>query len=116
MLIRAARAKYPAPDQEKEPAMPKVEFRDERCKGCLLCTVVCPKNIISQSGRFNQQGYKVAEIPKDKTADCTGCASCARVCPDFAIRVFVEAKPAKAAKPAAPAKKTSAKPAAKKAK
>jgi 2-oxoglutarate ferredoxin oxidoreductase subunit delta len=84
--------------------MPRVVFREERCKGCLLCTVVCPKNIIVGSGRFNAQGYKVAEIPADKAPDCTGCASCAKICPDFAIRVFVEDKPAKGAAKAAPAK------------
>lgn len=75
--------------------MPRVVFRDERCKGCLLCTTVCPKSIIIQSGRFNQQGYKVAEVPAQSMQECTGCASCARICPDFAIRVFVEEKPAK---------------------
>ncbi len=68
--------------------MSRVEFIDERCKGCLLCTTVCPVGIIVQSNRFNQQGYKVAEVPAEDMEKCTGCTSCAMICPDYAIRVF----------------------------
>jgi len=87
--------------------MPRVQFREERCKGCLLCTTVCPKGIIVQAGRINAQGYKVAEIAAEDMASCTGCASCARICPDFAIQVFKaeEVKPA-AAKKAKPKTKS----------
>ncbi len=68
--------------------MSRVVFLDDRCKGCLLCTTVCPKGIIRQSSRFNRQGYKVAEVPEESMQDCTGCASCALICPDVAIRVM----------------------------
>ena len=68
--------------------MSRVEFIDERCKGCLLCTTVCPVTIIAMSERFNQQGYKVAEVPEADMEKCTGCASCAMICPDNAIRVY----------------------------
>ncbi len=78
--------------------MARVEFIDERCKGCLLCTTVCPVDIIVQSSRFNQQGYKVAEVPTADMEKCTGCTACAMICPDFAIRVFKTPK-AKARKP-----------------
>ena len=66
--------------------MSRIVIQEDRCKGCLLCTTVCPKEIIIQSERFNQQGYKVAEVTDmDK---CTACASCAKICPDYAIVVY----------------------------
>ncbi|NCC24334.1 MAG: 4Fe-4S dicluster domain-containing protein [Deltaproteobacteria bacterium] len=68
--------------------MSRAVFREERCKGCLLCTLVCPVEIIRQSDRFNKQGYKVAEIPDDKAEACKGCGFCAEICPDFAITVY----------------------------
>ncbi|CAM2061728.1 2-oxoglutarate ferredoxin oxidoreductase subunit delta [Desulfovibrionales bacterium] len=72
--------------------MPRVTFLDERCKGCLLCATVCKPDIITQSTRINQKGYKVAEVVGEAMTRCTGCASCAMICPDFAIRVFKEIK------------------------
>lgn len=73
--------------------MSRIEVREDRCKGCLLCTTVCPVEIITQSGRFNAQGYKVIEV-RDMD-ECTGCASCARMCPDMCITVYKTAKAAK---------------------
>jgi len=72
----------------------RVEFREDRCKGCLLCTEVCPTGIIQQSSRFNQKGYKVTEIAPDMMSECKGCAFCAMMCPDYAINVYTT-KPAK---------------------
>ena len=68
--------------------MSRITVLEDRCKGCLLCTTVCPKEIIVQSDRFNQQGYKVAEVPEKDMDQCTGCASCAMICPDVAIKVY----------------------------
>jgi 2-oxoglutarate ferredoxin oxidoreductase subunit delta len=31
--------------------MSRITFIEERCKGCLLCASVCPKQIIRQSAR-----------------------------------------------------------------
>lgn len=64
----------------------RVVFIADRCKGCLLCTTVCPKKIIRQSPVLNRQGYKIAEV--SAMDECTGCASCTVICPDLAIRVF----------------------------
>lgn len=66
----------------------RVEFREDRCKGCLLCIEVCPTGIIEQSSRFNQKGYKVAEVTVENMDRCKGCAFCAMICPDYAINVF----------------------------
>lgn len=68
--------------------MSRIEVLEERCKGCLLCTTVCPVEIIKQSDRFNQHGYKVAEVPEEDADKCTGCTSCALICPDVAIKVY----------------------------
>lgn len=73
---------------QQEGHMSRIEVLEDRCKGCLLCTTVCPVQIIVQSQRFNQNGYKVAEVPEEEKEKCTGCASCALICPDLAIRVY----------------------------
>ncbi len=70
--------------------MSRVVVFEQRCKGCLLCTTVCPKQIIIKSGRFNGQGYEVVEIVDQER--CTACASCGLICPDVALRVFASPK------------------------
>ncbi|MGZ3525717.1 MAG: 4Fe-4S dicluster domain-containing protein, partial [Thermodesulfobacteriota bacterium] len=37
--------------------MSKIEIDQERCKGCGLCTIVCPKTLIKIGGEINRQGY-----------------------------------------------------------
>ncbi len=66
--------------------MAKVEFREERCKGCALCIEVCPKHILSITDRSNRQGYRVAGC--QDMDQCTGCALCAEMCPDIVIEVW----------------------------
>lgn len=72
--------------------MSRIVICEERCKGCLLCAGACPGGLIRQSSRLNPQGYKVAEVPAERMAECVGCASCALVCPDVAIRVWKSAR------------------------
>jgi len=64
----------------------KVTFDENRCKGCELCTTVCPvKIVVMDKDRINIKGYHPATVKEmDK---CTGCASCARMCPDVVIKV-----------------------------
>ena len=66
--------------------MGKVTFDENKCKGCELCTTVCPvKIVVMDKDRINVKGYHPATVREmDK---CTGCASCARICPDVVIRV-----------------------------
>ena len=66
--------------------MPRIEIIESRCKGCGLCTTVCPKGIVSMGVTLNTLGYTPATcIDMSK---CTGCTFCAQICPDVAIVVF----------------------------
>ncbi|MGI6357318.1 MAG: 4Fe-4S binding protein [Bacillota bacterium] len=65
--------------------MPKVTFQEDRCKGCELCTSVCPVKIVVMSDRINKKGFRVATVTdQDK---CIACTFCARMCPDTVIEV-----------------------------
>jgi 2-oxoglutarate ferredoxin oxidoreductase subunit delta len=70
--------------------MPKVSFREEKCKGCGLCITVCPKKIVVFSNKLNAKGYHPANVSNDKMKDCIGCAACGRICPDCVITVEKE--------------------------
>lgn len=64
-----------------------VVINAERCKGCALCVVACPKDVLALSERrVNMSGYHYAETAN--AASCIGCASCAIVCPDACIEVY----------------------------
>ncbi len=63
----------------------KIIIDTERCKGCGLCVVVCPKRIMVISEKSNRHGYFPAETDN---CDCTGCAACAVICPDAVIEVY----------------------------
>ncbi|NLY84826.1 MAG: 4Fe-4S binding protein [Tissierellia bacterium] len=64
----------------------KVTFKEDSCKGCELCTTVCPVKIITMDrSRINAKGYHPATVTDmDK---CIGCANCAIICPDVVITV-----------------------------
>jgi len=67
--------------------MARVYFKEDKCKGCGLCTDVCPKKIIVLSDKLNAKGYHPATVTEEKMKECIGCASCARMCPDVVITV-----------------------------
>ncbi|MDD3387889.1 MAG: 4Fe-4S binding protein [Prevotella sp.] len=59
----------------------------ERCKGCMLCTVSCPRNVIALAERkVNTHGYPFVEAIRPD--ECTGCMNCGIVCPDGCITVY----------------------------
>ncbi len=77
--------------------MSRIVVDEDLCKGCLLCTTVCPKSILHQSSRMNRKGYLVAEMTEQGEKNCIACAACAQICPDWAISVFKTRKPKESA-------------------
>lgn len=65
----------------------RIEIEVDRCKGCELCMMVCPKNLIVAAEEFNIRGYHPAKLV-DPNGECTGCALCALMCPDVVITVY----------------------------
>jgi 2-oxoglutarate ferredoxin oxidoreductase subunit delta len=65
-----------------------VVIDSEKCKACLYCVSVCPREIIGVSQNFNRYGVNYAEIKPDRAYECTGCKSCAIMCPDMAITIY----------------------------
>jgi 2-oxoglutarate ferredoxin oxidoreductase subunit delta len=55
------------------------------CKGCGLCIVACPKEILQFARHLNEQGYHPVTC-LDQEA-CTGCTLCYVTCPDGAITI-----------------------------
>ncbi len=57
-----------------------------RCKGCALCVVACPKDVLALASKVNVSGYRYVEPVN--AGECIGCASCGIVCPDGCITVY----------------------------
>jgi 2-oxoglutarate ferredoxin oxidoreductase subunit delta len=66
--------------------MVKVEIDRERCKGCGLCTLSCPKQVMRIGREMNGLGFFFAVW--EDSGSCTGCAMCGETCPDIAIRIW----------------------------
>ena len=60
---------------------------EDRCKGCALCTTVCPFDLVHIAEHFNSKGYRPSSLV-DPEGKCTSCTLCARMCPDVAITVY----------------------------
>lgn len=64
-----------------------IVINTDRCKGCQLCLVSCPKDVIALAQKkVNAHGYTYVEAAR--LEDCIGCAACGTVCPDGCITVY----------------------------
>jgi 2-oxoglutarate ferredoxin oxidoreductase subunit delta len=79
----------------------KLVIDERRCKGCNLCTMVCPYKIFRPGTKPNERGITVPEL--DRPERCTNCrlqklygrrlcGMCEMICPDQAIH-WEEEKP-----------------------
>lgn len=59
----------------------------ERCKGCELCIVNCPHEVLAnKAAQVNGKGYNYVYMEKPEA--CTGCTNCAVICPDGVLSVY----------------------------
>lgn len=79
----------------------KLVIDEKRCKGCNLCTMVCPYKIYKPGKKPNEKGIVVPELDRpERCPNCrlqalygrTLCGMCQMICPDQAIS-WVEEKP-----------------------
>lgn len=64
----------------------RVTFNEDICKGCGLCTTVCPVKILAlDKTKINAKGYHPASVIEPEK--CIGCTNCATICPDVVITV-----------------------------
>ncbi len=65
----------------------EVIINEEVCKGCALCTVACPKDVLELAkDHINSKGYHPSTVQRPD--DCIACGMCAIMCPDSAIKVI----------------------------
>ncbi len=81
--------------------MMQLVINELRCKGCLLCTSVCPYKIFTEGTKPGVRGYVLPVL--DRPERCTNvrlqkmhkrtlCGMCQIICPDQAIS-WVDEKP-----------------------
>lgn len=63
--------------------MAYIKVEKGKCKGCMLCTLVCPKSLFKSSINADGRGYHVVEM--EESNRCIGCYKCIWICPDMAI-------------------------------
>ena len=79
----------------------KLAIDETRCKGCNLCTKVCPYHIFQAGKKPNRRGIILPELDRpERCTNCrlqhlygrTLCGVCQLTCPDQAIR-WVDEEP-----------------------
>jgi len=63
-----------------------VAIDEGRCKGCDLCVVACPSDVLALGKEVNSKGYNYVQMVLPD--ECTGCANCGYVCPEGCITVY----------------------------
>ena len=66
--------------------MAKITINENVCKGCELCVVACPSDVLAMSKQANTKGYNYVYMQNE--SDCIGCAACGRVCPDGCLTIY----------------------------
>lgn len=56
-----------------------IDINSELCKGCELCVLECPKDVIEMSTALNHMGYTFAQYSGE---GCSGCSICFYACPE----------------------------------
>ena len=68
--------------------MKKITFDEEKCRGCEICIIACPKKIIAlDKDKINKKGYHPASVKDSDLDSCTACAMCAVTCPHVVIKI-----------------------------
>ena len=62
----------------------------ERCKGCQICRLACPKQIITRVPQADADGKAVPPLVDVDETKCDFCGVCAHACPFSAIAVTVK--------------------------
>ena len=66
----------------------EIHIASDICKGCGLCVLYCPQDVLRVSSRPNKTGYRVIEV--GHLQNCAGCRLCELNCPDLAIYVDIQ--------------------------
>jgi 2-oxoglutarate ferredoxin oxidoreductase subunit delta len=75
------------PARALPPAFTPLLIAAERCKGCELCVLACPRDCLALDlSVVNALGHHPVTLTDASL--CTSCAFCARVCPDAVFTVF----------------------------
>jgi len=86
--VPMARIPLPSSDPEGFSGPHQIDIRHEWCKGCDICSRVCPEYCLA----VNTDG----ELTITNPDACTGCRLCEMLCPDFAITIRPPQQPATA--------------------
>ena len=68
--------------------MAKVILDESRCKGCYLCSSVCPRDVLIPSTKLGAKGFEIVQI--DESKECIGCGACYKMCPDYCLEIMDE--------------------------
>ena len=86
ITVHEARSRISARESFAREVFAPLTIALDRCKGCSLCVVACPKGILGLDvSTVNALGYNPIRLTD--AGACTSCALCARVCPDAVFTV-----------------------------
>jgi 2-oxoglutarate ferredoxin oxidoreductase subunit delta len=63
-----------------------VVVEKEGCKGCELCVVACPQDVLALNIEVNSRGYHYSYMKYAEA--CIGCSNCGVVCPDTCLTIY----------------------------